>query len=122
MYCILMDSRFQGFSLGYSADTTNPVGAEYLLLEKLEGEPLSGQWFSMDNKTRVKIMRQIIDLERRFMTILFPASGSLYYRRDLEASQTNYRSTLWSVWSIARSGCSWSDGAVLNGGIMSEAC
>lgn len=41
----------------------------------------------MDNKTRVKIMRQIIGLEKQFMTIPFPASGSLYYRRDLEESQ-----------------------------------
>ena len=32
-------------------------------------------------------MRQIISLEKQFMTIPFPASGSLYYRRDLEASQ-----------------------------------
>lgn len=73
--------------LGYSPDTTNPVGAEYILLEKLEGVPLSNQWFTMDNKSRVKIMRQIIGLEKQFMTISFPASGSLYYRRDIEASQ-----------------------------------
>lgn len=32
-------------------------------------------------------MRQIIGLEKQFMTIPFPASGSLYYRRDLEESQ-----------------------------------
>ncbi|PLB44146.1 hypothetical protein P170DRAFT_513400 [Aspergillus steynii IBT 23096] len=71
--------------LGYSPDRTNAVGTEYLLLEKLQGSPLSDQWFTMDNKARVKIMKQIVDLERRFMTIEFPASGSLYYRRDLNA-------------------------------------
>lgn len=73
--------------LAYSADETNAVGTEYLLLERLEGTPLSGQWFSMDTKTRVKIMRQIVDVERRFMSIHFPASGSLYHRRDLDSSQ-----------------------------------
>lgn len=73
--------------LAYSPDCTNPVGAEYTLLEKIDGTPLGNQWFSMDNKTRVKIMRQIINLEKRFMSIEFPASGSLYYRRDLEKSQ-----------------------------------
>lgn len=31
-------------------------------------------------------MRQIVDIETRVMTIAFPASGSLYYRRDLGAS------------------------------------
>ena len=32
-------------------------------------------------------MWQIIGLGKQFMTIPFPASGSLYYRRDLEESQ-----------------------------------
>ncbi|KAJ5213404.1 hypothetical protein N7449_000573, partial [Penicillium cf. viridicatum] len=73
--------------LAYSPDQTNAVGTEYMLLERLEGTPLSGQWFSMDTKTRVKIMRQIVDMERQFMSINFPASGSLYHRRDLDSSQ-----------------------------------
>lgn len=73
--------------LAYSPDQTNPVGTEYILLERLEGAPLSDRWFSMDNKSRVKIMRQIVDAERRFMSIHFPASGSLYHRRDLHSSQ-----------------------------------
>lgn len=34
--------------LGYLPDCTNPIGAEYILLEKIEGTPLSNQWFSMD--------------------------------------------------------------------------
>ena len=73
--------------LAYSADQKNAVESEYLLLERLQGTPLSDQWFSMDTKTRVKVMRQIIDLERRFMSIQFPASGSLYHRHDLDGSQ-----------------------------------
>lgn len=72
--------------LGYSPDRTNPVGTEYLLLEKLEGVPLSDQWFTMDNKTRVKIMSQIVDIKKRVMSIPLPASGSIYHRRDLEFS------------------------------------
>jgi len=73
--------------LGYSPDHTNPVGTEYLLLEKLDGTPLSDQWFTMDNKTRVKITRQIVDVEKQFMSISLPASGSLSYRRDLGESE-----------------------------------
>lgn len=73
--------------IAYSPDQTNAVGTEYILLERLEGTPLSDQWFSMDTKTRVKIMRQIVDVERRFMSIHFPASGSLYHPRDLDSSQ-----------------------------------
>ncbi|KAJ6136808.1 hypothetical protein N7497_012361 [Penicillium chrysogenum] len=73
--------------LAYSPDRTNAVGTEYILLERLEGTPLSDQWFSMDTKTRVKVMRQIVDVERGFMSIHFPASGSLYHRHDLDGSQ-----------------------------------
>ncbi|RAK99051.1 aminoglycoside phosphotransferase family protein [Aspergillus ibericus CBS 121593] len=73
--------------VGYSVDQTNSVGAEYILLEKLEGQPLSQVWFTMDNKARVKIMKQIVAAENKFMHIPIPASGSLYYRRDLEQTQ-----------------------------------
>ncbi|KAK2857310.1 hypothetical protein FQN49_004829 [Arthroderma sp. PD_2] len=74
--------------LGYSPDNTNPVGVEYLLLEKITGQPLGDRWFTIGNKTRVKIMKQIVEAETRFMSISLPASGSLYYRKDL-ASETN---------------------------------
>jgi aminoglycoside phosphotransferase (APT) family kinase protein len=74
--------------LGYSPTQTNPVGTEYLLLEKLEGVPLSDQLFTMDNKARVKVMRQIVDIEKRLMGLSVPASGSLYYQRDLEKSDS----------------------------------
>jgi aminoglycoside phosphotransferase (APT) family kinase protein len=40
--------------LAYPLDRTNPVGADYTLLEKIEGTPLSNQWFSMDNKPESK--------------------------------------------------------------------
>ena len=73
--------------LGYSSVKTNPVGAEYLLLEKIEGIPLSDRWFTMDTKARVQVMRQIVDVEKRFFDIRLPASGSLYYRKDLTPSE-----------------------------------
>jgi hypothetical protein len=73
--------------LGYSPDHANAVGAEYILLQKIDGMPLRDQWFSMDTKTRVKIMKQIVEVEKQFMSIRFPANGSLYYRRDISCSQ-----------------------------------
>lgn len=32
---------------GYSADPDNPVGAEYILMEKVQGRPLGDIWFMM---------------------------------------------------------------------------
>ncbi|RMD39562.1 hypothetical protein DV735_g5566, partial [Chaetothyriales sp. CBS 134920] len=70
--------------LGYSTTCHNPVGTEYVFLEKVEGRPLGGQWFSMNNKARFKIMSQIVDLETKYMAIPFAANGSLYHQRDLD--------------------------------------
>ncbi|KAL2822161.1 hypothetical protein BDW59DRAFT_181071 [Aspergillus cavernicola] len=55
--------------LTYSPDPANPVGTEYIVLEKLQGTPLSNQWFTMNNKSTVKIIKQLVQLEKRFMGI-----------------------------------------------------
>ncbi|KAF2868450.1 phosphotransferase enzyme family protein [Massariosphaeria phaeospora] len=69
--------------LGYSCTSANPVGTEYLLLEKLEGKPLSDTWFSLEPEVLTSITKQIVDIEVRYMSIPFPASGSLYFDNDL---------------------------------------
>ncbi|OQE73376.1 hypothetical protein PENNAL_c0088G08743 [Penicillium nalgiovense] len=73
--------------LGYSPDHMNDVGTGYILLEKIDGTPLSDQWFYMDTKTRVKMMKQIVEIEKQVMSIRFPANGSLYYWRGLNSSE-----------------------------------
>ncbi len=73
--------------LGYAATADNPVGAEYILMEKMEGTPLGDVWFSMSNKERLSIMRQLIGLEKLFFDLQLPASGSIYYQEDLRAGE-----------------------------------
>nr|POE99346.1 altered inheritance of mitochondria protein 9, mitochondrial [Quercus suber] len=73
--------------LDYSPVAANPVGTEFILLEKIKGTPLSEQWFSMETKVLAKVMKQIIDLEQKFMKISLPASGSLYFRSDLRSTE-----------------------------------
>jgi aminoglycoside phosphotransferase (APT) family kinase protein len=68
---------------GYSALSDNPVRTQYILLEKLEGRPLSDDWFSLPNKTLVKVMKQLVALEKKLLAIRLPASGSLYFSHDL---------------------------------------
>ncbi|OOF98798.1 hypothetical protein ASPCADRAFT_140162 [Aspergillus carbonarius ITEM 5010] len=65
----------------------NPVGAEYIIMEKLDGTPLGEIWYSMTQKERRSIMKQIVDWETRIMSLKFPAYGSLYYRRDLPSEE-----------------------------------
>lgn len=78
--------------LGYSAVTDNPVGIEYILLEKIHGRPLGDAWFSLDNKTVAKVMKQIVDIEQKCMSLSLPASGSLYFKEDSKTTRDQYRS------------------------------
>lgn len=68
--------------LGYSVND-NPVGAEYILMEKLPGRPIGDAWFDLSEQQRHKVILQIVRLEKKLFTIKLPASGSIYYTRDL---------------------------------------
>lgn len=67
----------------YSITSDNPVGAEYILMERVEGESLSSRWLSLTTDEMKDIMTQIADIERKIFDFSFPAYGSLYYKKDL---------------------------------------
>ncbi|KAJ5240134.1 kinase-like domain-containing protein [Penicillium chermesinum] len=70
--------------LGYSTTSDNPVGAEYILMERVEGESLSSRWLSLTTDEVKDIMKQIAEMERKIFDFYFPAYGSLYYKKDLD--------------------------------------
>ncbi|OJJ43571.1 hypothetical protein ASPZODRAFT_73818 [Penicilliopsis zonata CBS 506.65] len=70
--------------LAYSTSSDNPVGAEYILMERVEGESLSSRWLSLTTDEVKDIMTQIADIERKIFEFSFPAYGSLYYKKDLD--------------------------------------
>ncbi|KIA75868.1 phosphotransferase [Aspergillus ustus] len=67
----------------YSTDANNPVGSEYIIMEKLPGKPLGDRWFELSDKERLKVLLQLVQLEAKFHAIELPSSGSIYYARDL---------------------------------------
>lgn len=67
----------------YSTDAKNPVGSEYIIMEKMPGRSLSACWFDLSDQQRLKVLLQLVQLEAKLHTIDFPASGSIYYARDL---------------------------------------
>ena len=69
--------------LAYSASSDNSVGAEYMLMERVKGESLSSKWSSLTANEVRCIMTQIADIERNIFAFQFPASGSLYHKKDL---------------------------------------
>lgn len=70
--------------LGYAIDE-NPVGSEYILMEKLPGRPIGNAWFHLSENQRLQILHDVIKLEAKLFDIQLPASGSIYYSRDLDA-------------------------------------
>ncbi|PKY06504.1 kinase-like protein [Aspergillus campestris IBT 28561] len=71
----------------WCANKENPVGAEYIIMEKMEGIPLGEVWYSMTPKEMHKVMRQVVELETRLMALDFPACGSIYFRSELPAEE-----------------------------------
>lgn len=61
----------------------NPVGAEYILMEKMKGVPLAEKWESMSNRDHMKIIDQVLQMEKELADIKFPAYGSLFPRNLL---------------------------------------
>jgi aminoglycoside phosphotransferase (APT) family kinase protein len=69
--------------LGYDIDK-NPVGSEYILMEKLSGRPIGDAWFNLSEQQRLQILHDLVKLESKLFDIEIPASGSIYYNHDLE--------------------------------------
>lgn len=70
--------------LAYSASSDNPVGAEYILMERVEGESLSSRWLSLTTDEVKDIMTQIAVMERKIFDFQFPAYRSLYHKKGLD--------------------------------------
>ncbi|RJE20836.1 Phosphotransferase enzyme family [Aspergillus sclerotialis] len=70
--------------LAYSATSMNPVGAEYIIMEKVHGESLASRWLSLTTKDVKDIMTQIAEFEQRLFLAQLPGYGSLYHKHDIE--------------------------------------
>ncbi|PWY75735.1 phosphotransferase enzyme family protein [Aspergillus eucalypticola CBS 122712] len=63
-----------------SSSQTNPVAAEYIIMEKVQGQQLSEVWDTMSEAQRFRLVRNLVHIERRLMEAKFTQHGSLYYR------------------------------------------
>ena len=68
---------------GWSSTTSNTVGAEYIIMEKLDGITVGDVWYTLSFKERYKVVEQIVQLEKRLLLLQLPANGSIYFPHDL---------------------------------------
>ncbi|KAJ9268533.1 hypothetical protein DTO212C5_5308 [Paecilomyces variotii] len=68
--------------LSWSSDCTNPVGAEYIIMEKAAGVPLFRRWANMKEIEKLELIKNLTKFEAQLSAIRFPAYGGLYLRAD----------------------------------------
>ncbi|KZF23975.1 hypothetical protein L228DRAFT_86005 [Xylona heveae TC161] len=73
--------------LSWSSDRSNPVGSEYIIMEKAAGIPLFQQWGVMKEFEKLELIKNLTRLEAQLSGISFPSYGSLYLRGSARHSK-----------------------------------
>ncbi|KAF1828538.1 hypothetical protein BDW02DRAFT_574796 [Decorospora gaudefroyi] len=69
--------------LAWSSDASNPVGVEYIVMEKATGQQLYTNWDTMNREEQSLLVQHLTQLEAELVSIQFPANGSLYLRESM---------------------------------------
>ena len=69
--------------LTWSADSSNPVGSEYIIMEEASGGQLSETWDSMELEDQAQIMEDLVEVDNKFLSASFHLSGALYFSESL---------------------------------------
>ncbi|KAH7402342.1 kinase-like domain-containing protein [Phaeosphaeria sp. MPI-PUGE-AT-0046c] len=68
--------------LAWSATDQNPVQAEYIIMEEARGTQLQEVWQDLPLRKKCEIIRAIVDVERKLLSISFEKLGSLYLKES----------------------------------------
>jgi hypothetical protein len=71
--------------LAWNADSSNPVGAEYIIMKKATGCQLATKWGDMKDLSHFEFIKNLCKLEADLAAIAFPANGSMYLRELMRA-------------------------------------
>jgi hypothetical protein len=69
--------------LAWNSDMSNPVGAEYIIMEKVPGVQIFRVWDEMDESNRISTIKRLTQWESELAATQFPAYGNLYYKSSL---------------------------------------
>ncbi|KAK5014146.1 hypothetical protein LTR16_000966 [Cryomyces antarcticus] len=70
--------------LDWSDDDSNPIGAEYIIMENVAGVRLHERWTSMNTPEHMQCTKALSLLVKKMVQIDFPAYGSLYFTDAIE--------------------------------------
>ncbi|QKX62237.1 uncharacterized protein TRUGW13939_09396 [Talaromyces rugulosus] len=63
---------------------SHPVGAEFIIMDKIEGVPLSQVWGNMKLPQKLQVLLAMTRLQKQWLSISFSHYGSLYYAGDVQ--------------------------------------
>ncbi|KAK2882676.1 hypothetical protein FQN49_000108 [Arthroderma sp. PD_2] len=66
----------------WSGTADNPVESEYIILEKTPGTELHQTWAKMKLEDKLKIVDEIVGIEKKFLSASFTRYGYLYFAED----------------------------------------
>ncbi|KAI9670783.1 MAG: hypothetical protein M1817_003894 [Caeruleum heppii] len=69
--------------LAWSADSSNSVGVEYIIMEKAPGVQLFKVWDKISEAGRLDLIESLTQLESQLAALAFPAYGSLFHRHSI---------------------------------------
>jgi aminoglycoside phosphotransferase (APT) family kinase protein len=69
--------------LAFSSDSRNPVGSEYIIMEKIGGRSLSSLWDKLSTDARENMVSSLADIEARLFKSRFSHYGCLYFVGDV---------------------------------------
>ncbi|KAM5444084.1 hypothetical protein MferCBS31731_000601 [Microsporum ferrugineum] len=110
--------------LAWSSDPKNPVGAEYIIMEKAKGVQLHTVWSDLSQSGRLRVIESLVLMEKQLLSFQFPAYGNLYFRHSVPESSCVFLhkdtdpAGLYCVGPAADS--AWSDDNVSKKGIESS--
>ncbi|KAI1305469.1 kinase-like domain-containing protein [Xylaria venustula] len=65
--------------LAWNMDADNPVQSEYIIMEEATGTQLSQVWDTLPLKTKLEIVKDLVNIENNLLSISFTQYGSLYF-------------------------------------------
>ncbi|PYI12233.1 hypothetical protein BO78DRAFT_425469 [Aspergillus sclerotiicarbonarius CBS 121057] len=74
----------------WNSDPTNPVGAEYIIMEKVRGVALAERWETMNTLERYQIIDRIVEMEKELDNLKLPAYGNLFLQDSLPSDYRQY--------------------------------
>ncbi|KAM5464249.1 hypothetical protein MauCBS54593_007068 [Microsporum audouinii] len=69
--------------LSWSSGIDNPVGAEYVIMEKIPGVQLETLWNQLDVEVKVNLVKEIAGYQRDWTLTSFSQYGGIYYKKDI---------------------------------------